>query len=141
MEKRKRSRKRHLFEWVAVVVFAVLVAGGLRTFVVQAFFVPSGSMQPTLQVGDRIVVIKLGSTVHRGDIIVFRRPPQTSTTTDADLVEAGHRPSGRDDLVEGRHVLINGKPLSEPWLPPLTGSAPSRRKTSRRPSSRPGTTS
>ncbi|MGA3215129.1 MAG: S26 family signal peptidase, partial [Acidimicrobiales bacterium] len=45
---------RHLLEWVVVVVLAVLAAAGLRAFVVQAFFVPSGSMQPTLQVGDRI---------------------------------------------------------------------------------------
>ena len=67
---------RRIVEWVVVVVFAVLVAGGLRTFVVQAFFVPSGSMLPTLQIGDRIVVIKFGYTIHRGDIVVFKRPPQ-----------------------------------------------------------------
>ena len=83
----KRSRKRHAIEWIAVVLFAVLVAGGLRAFVVQAFFVPSGSMLPTLQIGDRIVVIKFGYTIHRGDIVVFKRPPQDVGTTDADLVK------------------------------------------------------
>ena len=122
MEKRKRSRKRHLFEWVAVVVFAVLVAGGLRTFVVQAFFVPSGSMLPTLQVGDRIVVVKIGYTIHRGDIVVFRRPPQDVTTTDADLVKRVIGLPGETISSRGATVLINGKPLSEPWLPPLTGT-------------------
>ena len=47
------KRSRRILEWVAVVLIAVLVAGGLRTFVVQSFFVPSGSMLPTLQLGDR----------------------------------------------------------------------------------------
>ena len=75
---RNRTSKRRLIEWVAVIVFAVLVAGGLRTFVVQAFFVPSGSMLPTLQLGDRIVVVKFGYTIHRGDIVVFARPPKIS---------------------------------------------------------------
>jgi signal peptidase I len=119
--KRKRSRKRHIIEWIAVVVFAVLVAAGLRTFVIQAFYVPSGSMLPTLQVGDRIVVIKLGYTIHRGDIVVFRRPPQDSSTTDADLVKRVIGLPGETISSRGNTVLINGKPLSEPWLPPLTG--------------------
>jgi len=59
------------------VVVAVLVAVLLRTFVVQTFFIPSGSMEPTLQVGDRIIVNKLSYDlhgVHRGDIVVFSRP-------------------------------------------------------------------
>jgi signal peptidase I len=119
--RRKRSRKRHLLEWVAVVVFAVLVAGGLRTFVVQAFFVPSGSMLPTLQIGDRIVVIKVGYTIHRGDIVVFKRPPQDLRTTDADLVKRVIGLPGETISSRGNTVLINGHPLSEPWLPPLTG--------------------
>lgn len=119
--KRRRSRKRHVIEWVAVVLFAVLVAGGLRTFVVQAFFVPSGSMLPTLQVGDRIVVIKVGYTIHRGDIVVFKRPPQDVTTTDADLVKRVIGLPGETISSRGSTVLINGLPLSEPWLPPLTG--------------------
>ena len=75
---RKPTSKRHVIEWIVVLIFAVVVAGGLRTFVVQAFFVPSGSMLPTLQIGDRIVVIKLGYTIRRGDIVVFTRPPRTS---------------------------------------------------------------
>ena len=51
---------------------------GVRTYVAQMFFIPSGSMLPTLQVGDRIVVDKLSyhlHGVHRGDVVVFRRPP------------------------------------------------------------------
>ena len=118
---RKRNRRRHLLEWGAVVVFAVLVAGGLRAFVVQAFYVPSGSMLPTLQIGDRIVVVKVGYTIHRGDIIVFRRPPADTATTDADLVKRVVGLPGETISSRGATVLIDGKPLEEPWLPPLTG--------------------
>jgi signal peptidase I len=50
----------------------------MRAYVVQTFYIPSGSMEPTLQIGDRIVVSKLSllfDDVHRGDILVFQRPP------------------------------------------------------------------
>ena len=71
---------RWLREAVIVVVVAVLVAVLLRAFVVQTFFIPSGSMEPTLQIGDRILVNKLSYDLHgvdRGDIVVFcARPPR-----------------------------------------------------------------
>ncbi|MFZ2057463.1 MAG: signal peptidase I [Acidimicrobiales bacterium] len=117
-----RGLRRHLFEWVVVIVFAVLVAGGLRTFVVQAFYVPSGSMLPTLQIGDRIVVIKFGYTIHRGDIVVFKRPPQDVGTTDTDLVKRVIGLPGETISSRGSTVLIDGRSLEEPWLPTLTGS-------------------
>jgi signal peptidase I len=117
-----RSLRRHLLEWVVVLVFAVLVAGGLRTFVVQAFYVPSGSMLPTLQIGDRLVVIKFGYTIHRGDIVVFKRPPQDVGTTDTDLVKRVIGLPGETISSRGSTVLIDGRPLEEPWLPSLTGS-------------------
>ncbi|MGD0439255.1 MAG: signal peptidase I [Acidimicrobiales bacterium] len=119
--KKRQVNTRRVVEWVVVVVFAVLVAGGLRTFVVQAFFVPSGSMLPTLQIGDRIVVIKLGYTIHRGDIIVFKRPPADTGTQDKDLVKRVIGLPGETISSKGNTVLIDGRPLAEPWLPPLRG--------------------
>ena len=74
---RRRSGRRLALEWMIVIVFAVIVAICLRTFVVQAFFVPSASMEPTLQVGDRILVVKAGwlaGSMDRGNIVVFRHP-------------------------------------------------------------------
>jgi len=118
---KKRSRRRHLIEWCAVVLFAVLVAGGLRAFVVQAFYVPSGSMLPTLQIGDRIVVIKLGYSIHRGDIVVFKRPPNDAGTQDADLVKRVIGLPGETISSRGNTVYIDGRPLREPWLPALSG--------------------
>ncbi len=118
---RQRSRRRHAIEWIAVVLFAVLVAGVLRAFVVQAFYVPSGSMLPTLQIGDRIVVIKLGYTIQRGDIVVFKRPPKDTGTTDADLVKRVIGLPGETIWSVKDTVYINGHPIAEPWLPPLVG--------------------
>jgi signal peptidase I len=117
-----RNAKRRILEWVVVVALAVLVAAGLRTYIVQAFYVPSGSMLPTLQIGDRIVVIKFGYTIHRGDVIVFKRPPADVGTTDADLVKRVIGLPGETISSFGSMVLINGRPLAEPWLPALTGA-------------------
>ncbi len=111
---------RHLAEWAVVVVFAALLAVGLRAFVLQTFYVPSGSMLPTLQIGDRIMVIKVGYTIRRGDIIVFRRTPADTSTTDADLVKRVVGLPGETISSRGDTVLIDGKPIKEPWLPPLT---------------------
>jgi signal peptidase I len=119
---KKRAWRRQVLEWVAVVVIAVLVAGGLRAFVVQSFYVPTGSMLPTLQIGDRIVVVKIGYTIHRGDIIVFRRPPADTDTADADLVKRVIGLPGETISSMRGTVLIDGRPLAEPWLPALTGS-------------------
>jgi signal peptidase I len=119
---RKPAWRRQVIEWAAVVVIAVLVAGGLRAFVVQSFYVPTGSMLPTLQIGDRIIVLKIGYTIRRGDIIVFRRPPADTDTADADLVKRVIGLPGETISSVRGTVLINGKPLKEPWLPILTGS-------------------
>ena len=115
--------KRRAIEWLVIVAVALVVALLLRVFVVQSFYIPSASMSPTLQVGDRILVNKLAYHLHgvgRGDIIVFRAPPKvasTCDTTDQDLVKRviglpGETISDRDGL-----VYINNKVLPEPWLP------------------------
>ena len=57
-----------------LVVIALVLAFLLKTFLIQAFFIPSGSMENTLQVGDRVMVNKLAYTlgdIERGDVIVF----------------------------------------------------------------------
>ena len=77
--RRRRSTRSWIIEWGAIIVVAVLVAFVVRTYIVQTFYIPSGSMEPTLQVGDRILVSKLSTefgSVHIGDILVFKRPPK-----------------------------------------------------------------
>ncbi len=73
----KTQKSRWARELVVVAVVAVGVAVLLRLFVVQTYFIPSLSMYPTLNMGDRIVVNKLSYDLHgvqRGDIVVFARP-------------------------------------------------------------------
>jgi signal peptidase I len=114
----KPGPRRRIITWglVALVVFMVAVLA--RAFVAQSYYVPSGSMEPTIAAGDRIVVDKLSyhlGPVQRGDIIVFARPPNERVDQVPDLVKRviglpGETVSGRDGRVD-----INGKPLHEPW--------------------------
>jgi signal peptidase I len=113
---------RWLREAIIVVVVAVLVAVLLRTFVVQTFFIPSGSMEPTLQVGDRILVNKLSYHLHgvgRGDIVVFSRPPAENCGGPEvnDLVKRVIGLPGETLSLSGGHVYVDGRALDESWLP------------------------
>jgi signal peptidase I len=68
------SRRTSWFELVLLVALTLAVAALIRTFLVQPFFIPSGSMENTLQVGDRVLVDKLSyrfHDIHRGDVVVF----------------------------------------------------------------------
>ena len=113
-------RRRWLLEWLIVLVVAVALALGVRTYVAQTFFIPSASMQPTLLIGDRIVVDKLSYHLHgvgRGDIVVFATPPkEQSDPTIKDLVKRVIGLPGDVISSKGGLVYINGAPLHEPYL-------------------------
>lgn len=109
---------RSAIEWVAVVVGAIVVALVVRTFLLQAFSIPSGSMESTLEVSDRLLVNKLSyqfGDVERGDIVVFFKPESLASPYD-DLIKRVIGLPG--DTVEGRgnQVFINGEALVEPYL-------------------------
>ena len=114
------SALRGAIEWVAVLVGAVLVALVVRTFLLQAFSIPSGSMESTLEISDRLLVNKLSyqfGEIERGDIVVFFKPESLSSPYD-DLIKRVIGLPG--DVVEARdnQVLINGEPIAEPYLDP-----------------------
>jgi signal peptidase I len=107
-------------EWGGILVVAVLAAILIRTFVVQPFYIPSGSMEPTLQIHDRVLVNKLSyhfHPVHRGDIVVFSRPPNDDSPGVKDLIKRVIGLPRETISTHGGYVYINGKRLSEPWLP------------------------
>ena len=114
-----RDTARVAFEWVGLVVLALLIALLIKTFLFQAFYIPSESMVPTLKVHDRVLVNKLSyklHPVHRDDIVVFKAPKGSDPGID-DLVKRVIGLPG--ETVEGRdgHVYIDNKPLSETYLP------------------------
>lgn len=116
-----------MVEWVAVIVGALVVALVVKTFLFQAFYIPSASMEPTLQKGDRVLVNKLSydiHDVHRGDVVVFEIP-QNAVGADGikDLIKRVIGLPG--DTIESRDgvVYINDRRVAEPYLPKgtLTG--------------------
>ncbi|MHB8218743.1 MAG: signal peptidase I [Acidimicrobiales bacterium] len=122
--KRRRRSRRWIVEWVVVILLALVVAVVVRSYVFQTFYIPSGSMEPTLMVGDRIIVDKLSFHLHpveRGDIVVFRRPPhEQSVCAGPEVTDLVKRVIGLPTETISAHngvVYITGKPLSEPWLP------------------------
>ena len=73
-ETHRRSVLSFLRELPVLIVLAFALAILLKTFVVQAFYIPSESMHPTLEPGDRVLVMKLVDEPSRGDVIVFSDP-------------------------------------------------------------------
>jgi signal peptidase I len=121
---RGRSGLAFLWEWTKILVVSVVLFGVIRTFLVEAFKIPSGSMENTLQVGDFLLVNKLvyGAEVPfthtrlprlrepaRGDVIVFEYPEDPTK----DFVKRLIGVPG--DTVEMRESVLvrNGKPLAE----------------------------
>jgi len=120
--RRRRTRRRRL-EWPFLIVFALLSAYLIRAYVVQTFYIPSGSMHETLLEGDRVLVNKVGfhlHDVHRGDVVVFRRPPDFPVE-DEDLIKRVVALPGETVEAHGRQVYVDGKQLTEPYVDPLCG--------------------
>lgn len=85
--------------------------------------IPSASMEPTLMVHDRVFVNKLSydvGSIHRGDIIVFKRPPNEPDPTIHNLIKRVIGLPGDTLEAQDGVVYVNGKILSEPYLPPGT---------------------
>lgn len=119
-EKSKPSPVRALVEWVVILAGAVLVAFLVQAFFLKAFYIPSESMLPTLEKNDRVLVNKLSYDLHdvnRGDIVVFKSPPGEANAAVKDLIKRVIGLPGETVEAHDGHVLINGKPLDESYLP------------------------
>jgi len=119
-ESAPRSNAKSILEWVGVIVGALLVALLIKTFLLQAFYIPSRSMEPTLRIGDRVLVNKLSYKVHdinRGDIVVFERPKDEPPDAIKDLIKRVIGLPGETVSTQNGQVYIDGRPLDEPYLP------------------------
>jgi signal peptidase I len=128
---RRKKRKSSFTEYMLILLVAfVLVFGFIRPFVVEAFYIPSESMVPTLEVGDRVFVNKFiyrFTEPQRGDIVVFK-----SVQDEEEVAEGGEESlfEGEEEELIKRVVAlprdkvairkgelrVNGKPLGEPYL-------------------------
>jgi signal peptidase I len=109
-------------ETAVIILVAVLLAGLVRTFAFQTFWIPSSSMVPTLGVYDRILVQKAFFTWHdvrEGDIVVFSHPPldQCGGPQEGDLVKRVIALPGQTIYSSGNSIYVNGRLLAEPYLP------------------------
>jgi signal peptidase I len=117
-DQRERPSKRGggFLEFVVIVLVAfALVFGVVRPFVLEAFYIPSESMVPTLLVGDRVFVNKFVyrfSEPQRGDIVVF----QSVEGGDEDLIKRVVGLPGDHVAVYNGELFVNGEPQEEPYV-------------------------
>jgi signal peptidase I len=126
VEEAEGRKKSVLREYAEAIIIAIILALLIRTFIVQAFKIPSGSMIPTLLVGDHILVwkiiygIKIPFTDQyliefgdpkKGDIIVFKFPKDE----EKDFIKRVIGEPGDTIEVRDKEVFLNGKPLEEPY--------------------------
>lgn len=120
------SKKNFFKEYVEPIIIAVLIALFIRTFIIQAFKIPSSSMEPTLQVGDHILVTKFIYGIRipftniklfqfnkpkRGDIIVFIFPKDRSK----DFIKRVIAVEGEKIEIVRNKIYINDKLIDDPW--------------------------
>jgi signal peptidase I len=121
-----RAKKNIFREYGEAILIAVILALFIRTFVVQAFKIPSGSMKPTLLIGDHILVNKfiygvkvpfLNITLipvkdpKRGDIVVFKFPEDPKK----DFIKRVIAVAGDKVQIRDKKVYINDKPMEDPY--------------------------
>lgn len=124
--KKRKKNKPAWREYLEAIIWAVALALVIRTWGVQAFKIPSGSMKPTLLVGDHLLVSKSSygikmpftgqviipfSGPRRGDIVVFKFPEDP----DKDFIKRIMGLPGETISVRNKEVFINGKKVSDPW--------------------------
>ena len=108
-------------DWVVVLVVALLVALGIRTFALQQFYISGPSMETTLFQPNRVLVNKLSyrfGHISRGDVVVFDRVTSNGQTVQHDdLIKRVIGLPGETVTIKSCTVFVNGKELVEKYLP------------------------
>lgn len=115
----KLNLKAILYEWVPTILIAIVLSLGIRAYVAEAMWIPSSSMYPTLDVGDRLLVdkisLKFKHQVERGEIVVFT-PPLNSYLDEKFLIKRVIGLPGETISIQDGLVYINGVDLDEPYI-------------------------
>ncbi|MDR3270643.1 MAG: signal peptidase I [Peptococcaceae bacterium] len=116
--KEEKSSLRVIMEIVEIIVIAFALSWLLRTFVIEARYVPTGSMLTTIQLNDRLAVDKIFfkyvSDIKRKDIVVFKPPPEAHAQDDYIKRVIG-LPGEKIEIID--HITyINDEPLDEPYV-------------------------
>ena len=114
LPERKVREKSVIRQYTEAFLIAILLALVIRTFVVQAFKIPSGSMLPTLQIGDHLLVNKFlywFTDPQRGDVIVFKFPQDEGR----DFIKRVIALPGDKVEVRGKRVYVNDTPVQESY--------------------------
>jgi signal peptidase I len=118
-EPQREQRSRTIISWTITIALALGLTFVVKTWFYQPFSIPSASMVPTLQVGDRVIVSKLNKDPGRGDIIVFDRPandPAGPGEPDVLIKRVIGLPGETVSARDGK-VYVDDKPLREAYLP------------------------
>jgi signal peptidase I len=139
-----RLRKNALFETVFLIAIALGLALSVQAYAIKPYRIPSGSMEPTLAIGQRILTNRLAGNPGLGDIVVFHPPAGADSPSGPQC--AGNPPAGQVCLHESKtdsegvnfikrvvagpgdrlsvrngHVVLNGKVQKEPFIRPCNG--------------------
>ncbi|KXG75180.1 Signal peptidase I S [Fervidicola ferrireducens] len=107
--------KKEILDWIKSIAFALIIALAIRTYIFEPMIVPTGSMIPTIQVGDRILVNKYiyrFEPIKRGDIVVFKYPDDPKQTFVKRVIGLG----GDEIEIRDGQLYVNGNLLVEPYL-------------------------
>lgn len=114
-----RNALKEIFDWIAVIVIAILISFVLHTFVIVNATVPTSSMENTIMAGDRVIGSRLYYLRHdpaRGEIIMFDYPDDPNTLYIKRIIGM---PGDHVEIFDGK-VYINGEALDEPYLDVVT---------------------
>lgn len=106
---------RWLIETALMIALAFLLAQGIKTFVIQPFVIPTGSMEPTIVSGDRVLAEKISlrfRDVRTGEIVVFDDP----TGRHPQLIKRVIAVEGQTVDIRDGSVVVDGTPLDEPYV-------------------------
>ena len=109
-----------LIEGIKTIGLSLFLAFGIRTFIAEARYIPSGSMLPTLQINDRLIIDKLSydfTNPKRGDIVVFNptKTLEAENYHEAFIKRVIGLPGDKVEVQNGK-VFVNNTPLKENYL-------------------------